>query len=426
MNKKLVVLATSALAVLALASCGSKETSYSGVNTEINIWATAKEEAVIKSVVDAYNEKQTSDDAKFSYKFTAVSEADAGATVAKDPLVTGSPALFLCADDHIFNLASKDIVLELKGDYKSNIVNDNSAVSVTGATYDSKVYGYPVTSDNGYFLWYNSSEVTEAQAGSLEELLATAKAKGKKVLMDVPNGWYANSFVMSPQANGTKSLSWAADSTGKVGYTCDWDNETGVKVSKYISSLLTPYYTDGTLMIGSNEVILQGFQDDTMIAAVSGTWMESELQKAIGTKLAATKLPEYHIDSKAYQMASFTGSKIYCINKTRPVEEQKAAVALADLLTNKTSQLTRFAERQSIPCNNEAIKDEKYTSNVSISAGALAKQNQFAAVQSQSAQDRYWDIGKAIGQAYIDGKLGEYADWSAFLKGNVDTLRKAQ
>ena len=49
-------------------------------------------------------------------------------------------------------------------------------------------------------------------------------------------------------------------------------------------------------------------------------------------------------------------------------------------------------------------------------------QNEFAAVQSQSAQDRYWDIGKAIGQAYLDGN----EDWADFLKEQMDILRKAQ
>lgn len=426
-SKFLAVAAVAMMAGLSLAACGGNSTkTYSDVNTKITVWATAKEEAVIKSVVDTYNAKQTSDTAKFNYSFVAVSEADAGTTVAKDPLVDNAPALFLCADDHIFNLASKDIVLELKGTYKTSIQENNSAVSVLGATYNDKLYGYPVTSDNGYFLWYNKSALTDANVASLEDLLATAKKQGKKVLMDVANGWYANSFVMSPSACGTTSLSWAADSTGKVAYTCNWDNDAGVAASKYINSLLQPYYADGTLIIGSNDAIVAGFQDGSLIGAVSGTWMESDVTKYLGTNVAATKLPEYHIDGKAYQMASFTGSKIYSVNKTRPVAEQKAAVALADLLTNKESQLVRFKERQAIPCNKEALASSDYTSNVTIGAKALGMQNAFAAVQSQSAQDRYWDIGKAIGQAYLDGNLGTYTDWATFLKGEIDTLRKAQ
>ena len=262
----------------------------------------------------------------------------------------------------------------------------------------------------------------------LETVLQKAKDSKKTFGMEINNGWYANSFIMSPQACGTSSLTWAANAEGKVSYTTTWDNEAGVKVSEYANSLIKPLYEAGTFVTAPNEVILQGFQNGSMIAAVSGTWMESDLKKAIGENLGAVKLPEYHIDGKAYQMASFTGSKIYCINTSCTVEEQKAAAALAELLTNADSQLIRYENRQAIPCNKEAAADKRFTENTTISAKALEAQNAAAAcVQSQTAQDRYWDIGKAIGQAYLDGNLGEgVTTWAQFLKAQMDILRTAQ
>lgn len=424
MKKRMLLGALCAVALTSVATaCGSgeKDKVYGDVSTEINIWATAAEEPVIRTIVDEYNSKQKEETNKFKYKFTAVSEADAGTTLAKDPTIKDAPALVLCADDHIYNLASKNIVSEIKGEFLTGVNENNTPVSITGATYNNKVYGFPVTSDNGYFLWYNSEALAGEQITSLEKLLEAAKAQNKTVGYALNDGWYANSFLMSPQACGTKSLSWKADADGKVSYETNWDNEVGVKVSTYISSLLKPYYESGTLLTAGNPDIEAGFQDGSMIAAISGSWMEDALKKACST-IAATKLPEYHIDNKAYQMASFTGSKVYVLNKTRPVAEQKAAAALAELLTNKNSQLVRFEQRSTIPSNKAALEDERYTNKVSISAKALGMQNQFAAVQSQSAQDRYWDIGKAIGQAYLDGT----EDWAGFLKEQMDILRKAQ
>lgn len=435
MKKNLVLAALAVVGIMSATSCGgAKDTSYSGVNTEITIWATAKEEPVVKKIVDAYNAKQSDESAKFKYKFVAVAEKDAGTTLAKDPMVEGAPALVLCADDQVFNLVSKKSVIEIKGSYKENIIANNSDVSVKGASYNGKLYGYPVTSDNGYFLYYNSDEVKAEEAKSFETLLSVAKAKGKQVFFTLNDGWYANSFLMSPQANGLSSLSWTSDAEGKVSYTTDWDNPTGVKVSEYIGNLIKTYYEDGTLQVGDDAAKVAAAQEGKAIAIVSGTWMESNLtaDTAWGAaKTKATKLPEYHIEDKAYQMASFTGSKIYTINSTRPVAEQKAAAALADLLTNKESQLIRFEERQTIPCNKEALNDDRYTKNVTISANALALQNNFAAVQAQAAQDRYWDVGKAIGQAYMDGKFDDadnttIKSWSEFLKTQMDILRKAQ
>lgn len=427
LRKFLPVCALLVLAGSTLAGCSNGNNAAPvDVSTEINIWATAAEEEVIKTVVDNYNKKQTEESAKFKYKFTPVAESDAGTTLAKDPTVKDSPALFLCADDHIENLVSKSIVAEMKGARAESIRANNSEAAVLGAENSGKIYGYPVTSDNGYFLWYDGAALQDSDVSTLEGLLAKAKTLGKKVLMDVGNGWYANSFIMSPDACGTTSLQYKKDAEGKIYYETNWDNETGVQVSEYIAKLLAPYYADGTLVDGSNEVIAAGFGDGSMIAAVSGTWMENELKKTpAGSTLKATKLPTYSNAGKTYQMASFTGSKVYCINKTRPAAEQRAAAALADLLTQKESQLIRFEKRQALPCNNEAAKDSRYTNNVTLGGAALNQQNAYACVQSKTAEARYWDIGKAIGEAYL-GKtpLAEGKTWSDFLKESMDTLRQ--
>lgn len=417
--KKLLALPLAALALFGLVSCGGKEAETE--KTKINIWATAAEEAVIKAVVDEYNGKHEN---KFEYEFTAISESDCGTTLANDPTVNGAPALFLCADDHISTLQSKNIVAEIKNARKDAVIKNTTEAAVLGATMDDKLYGYPVTADNGYFLWYDKSKLTSDDVKSLETILEKAKAQGKTFLMDVANGWYANSFIMSPQACGVESLTWQKSADGNV-YTTTWDNEAAVKVSEYIAGLLTPAYASGTFMMGSNEVIQAGFDNGTMIAAVSGTWMEKGLKDAIGDNLAAVKLPEFHIDNKAYQMSSFNGTKVYCINKTRPVEEQVTAAELAELLTSKEGQLKRFELRQALPCNNEAIKDKRYTENVSIGGAALVAQTEFSCVQAKTAESRYWDIGKAIGQAYVDSNLGDYKSWAEFLKGKMDVLRKA-
>lgn len=442
--KKTLRLSVFAASVLlsagALVGCGGGSSNGYETNTDfeketIKVWATAAEEQVINAVVKEFNDKQTDEKQKFNVEFAAVAESDAGTTLAKDPQVPGAPALFLCADDHIASLTEKDIVAEIKGSRKENVIANNTEVAVSGATsIDGKLYGYPVTSDNGYFLWYNKAITgIDKAVSSLEDLLKLAKDNKKSVLMDVANGWYANSFIMSPEACGVNSLYWSKNEDGKNVYTTTWDNEVGVKVSTYIGGLLKPYYDDGTLVIGGNDDITAGFKDGKLIAAVSGTWMESLIKDTagVGENTAATILPKYHIDGKAYQMASFVGSKVYCINKTQSVNAQKTAAALAELLTTKEAQLKRFEMRQTLPCNNDAIKDPRYTEHSTIGGAALTAQAEFGCVQSKTAEDRYWNVGKAIGQAYLDGKLGTVDGtdtphtWTTFLKSQLDSIRKA-
>ena len=408
---------------LAATACGPAAQTD---GTKINIWATAKEEAVIKSVVDKYNETASE---KIVYNFTAVAEGDAGTTLGKDPTVKGAPALFLCADDQINNLQSKNIILEIKGSYKEDVLAKNTGIAIAGASAGDKLFGFPVSADNGYFLWYNKAELAEDKVGSLEAILETAKAGGKQVLLDIGNGYYAPTFLMSPQACGTSSLSWKAEEGG-VSYDVNWDNEKGVAVSEYIGSLLKPYYESKTLIVGSNDEISKGFQSGDLIAAVSGTWMEKDLLDAVADDLGAAKLPEYHPEADktvGYQMASFAGSKVLCVNKTRPVEEQKVAVKLAQLLTTKEAQLKRFEVRATLPCNIEATQDPAYTEHVSIGGKALLAQSEFGALQAKSAQDRYWPIGGNIGNAYIKGlgktEAGEEFTWQTYLKFACDQLR---
>lgn len=419
MKKNLLTLFTSLFTLVGLAAC-----SPNTATKKISIWATADEEAVIKKVVDNYNKTASE---KIEYTFTAVAEGDCGTTLSKDPTVEGAPALFLCADDHIYNLQSKNIISEISGNYKKTIEENITETAIVSSTYKDKLYGFPVTNDNGYFLWYDSSALTDDDVKSLETILNKCASTKKTFLMDVPNGWYVNSFFQAPQACGVDSLTWEAGADGKVKYTTTWDNDQGVKVAQHINSILQPKYTDGTLVTGSNDAILAGFQKKEMIAAVSGTWMETGL-KAACPSIKAVKLPSFKIDETDYQMATFTGAKLYCINKTRPVDEQKTAAKLAELLTNKESQLVRFETRSTIPSDKEALKDTRYTSKVTIGAKALDDQvNAAAAIQSKTAEGSYWDVGKAIGQALIDGKLTDDATktvtWKDFLTGQLAPLR---
>lgn len=426
--KMLKVMPLAAAALLLLGACtgGSKKSQggYSDVNAKINIWATAAEEAVIKAVVDEYNAKQTEETSKFNYEFRAVSEGDCGSTLGKDPTVAGAPALALIADDQIYDLQSKNIILEVKGNYKETVTTKNTPVAVSGASYGDKVYGFPVTSDNGYFLWYNKSVLSEEDVKSLEGIMAKVESVGKKFGMALDDGWYAASPFFSPDVCGTNSLSFHENDQGKVVYDINWDNDAGAAAAEALSAFLAPKKTSGSYITVDNAKIVAGFGDGSLAAAVSGTWMESDLIEAAGAEnLAAVKLPTFNVSGAAKQLGSFTGSKVYVVNKTRPIEEQKAAAALADLLTNKESQLVRFDKRKSLPCNIEAAADETYKSKVSIGGAALMAQNQFAAVQAKSAEGRYWNTGAAIGTAIINGDIGSAANWQAYLKSQCDVLR---
>lgn len=450
MKKRILAFALCAFTLVGLAACGGTNDpiddvpggnggdttggdfeNYGTVNTPIVVWASDAEIDVINDVVKDYNDAQTDASKKFNITTKAVSEADAGTTLSNDPTVTGAPALFLCADDHINNLVTKDIVLKISGTYKERIDENIEDISISAATLDGSLYGFPVTSDNGYFLWYNKKVFTEEDVTSLEKMLEICGKENLSLGFDLENGYYAASPFLSPEACGTDSLKWRRNDQGQIVYDINWDNATGVKVAEYFSNLVKPYSSTGLGLIegdtaGGNALFAEGFLKGTMAACISGTWMEKDLTAAIGDDLAATKLPAYHIDGKAYQLGSFSGTKVYCINKTRPAAEQKVAAALGDLLSTKEAQLRRYEIRQSIPCNTEALSDARYTDHLTLSAVALQEQNQYSITQSQAAENRYWDVGKALGGSLLRGDLGTAKSWTDYLKQQCDLLRTAQ
>ena len=428
MKKSIKLLSASVIAfgaLVGIASCGGS------ADEGIMIWAPSEEQAVISSIIDDYNKTASE---KITYRFTAVSEADGGTTLASDPEVKNAPALVAVADDHMFNLVNKNIIAKLPDTYGNKIKTNDTSVAVTGATVNGNLYGFPITSDNGYFLYYDKRTISEEQAKTLEGVLSAAKTAGKTVRMDLANGWYANSIPQAQGVAGPDSLRFTANESGEAIYTIGWDTEICAKAVKAVSELLNVTYTN-TLLMGADDVMVSGFQNGTMVAGVSGTWMLANLVKAIGAEnVGACKLPTYNVEGTAHQMASFTGSKIYVINKYRPTTEQSQAAKIAELLTSKEAQLTRFKLRSSIPCNNEALKDSAYTDNANVATKALSAQNEFAAVQAISAEGRYWNQGKAIGQAIYDGILAEgqtagsthtVTEWQAFLKTTCDVLRKS-
>ena len=53
-----------------------------------------------------------------------------------------------------------------------DVKSRNLTGSVEAATMDGKLYAYPMTADNGYFLYYDKSVLSEDDVKSMDTLLA--------------------------------------------------------------------------------------------------------------------------------------------------------------------------------------------------------------------------------------------------------------
>lgn len=403
------------------ASSSESNTSQGGGSEKtisINVWADKSEHPVIEKVVANYNEKAAT---KIKVNLTAIGENDAGTTLASDPKVANYPSLLAVVDDHLNNLVSKDIVAAVPSAYVSKIQAADTATAVTAATNGGKLYGFPVQADNGYFLAYDGDEITDEQAGSLESIMQVITEKNKTMFWDVSGGWYAAGVMFSQGVAGPESLHYKTDGDGNIIYDIGWDTPACATAAEKINEIIGPAYKSKNLINGDDGAIDSGFADGKMIAAITGTWKTDTISNAIENPKFA-KLPTFTDANGKHQLGSFTGTKMYVVNKYATAEEQVAAFVLADLLTNKDGQLLRFETRSALPCNKEALADEKYTSKVAPDAKALNEQNAFAAIQATSAEDRYWSVGGDIGSKFLNG-VAATTTWAEYLKAQCDILR---
>ena len=235
-----------------------------------------------------------------------------------------------------------------------------------------------MTADNGYFLYYDKSVISEEQVKTLDGILAAAQAAGKKMFMDVSNGWYIASFFL---AKGRLGI-------GTDGFqTTDFNNEAGVAAGEAIKAL-----TAHEAFLTGDDAVLTGGFGDTIAAGVSGTWNAAAIQEKLGDNYAATKLPTFTVGDQQVQMSSFAGYKLMGVNSLTeyPVE----AMALAEWLTNEENQLKRFEMRAMGPSNINAAGNEAVMANPALAA--LAMQANYA-VSQNDVLGTYWGPAEAFG-----------------------------
>ena len=144
----------------------------------LKVWADQVEleltEKLCNDFAAAHPEKE------YVFEFGAVGAVDGKSRYLEDPAAAAD--VFVFADDQLIDLVKADALYEVTRNTDA-IVAANTAGSINAASYDGVLYGYPMTSDNGYFLYYDKSVFTEEDLKTLDGILAAANAAGKQVQM---------------------------------------------------------------------------------------------------------------------------------------------------------------------------------------------------------------------------------------------------
>ena len=400
--KKFLALCLSVIMAGSLVACGAKDDSSANGDSKgpaqkkdvtLKVWGAQEEQELLKKLCDEF--KAASTNVNYTIEFGVCSEADAKTKILEDTAAAAD--VFAFANDQLYDLVNAGALYEITKN-KDAIVAANMQSVVDSASKDGSLYAYPMTADNGYFLYYDKSVITPEQAGSFETMLDAADAAGKKVVMDVSNGWYIASFFLG--AGGKLAIG----EDGKQ--TCDFNNEAGVGAGEGIKAITS----HAAYMTGDDDVIKGGF-GNSVVAAVSGAWNAKDIKEILGENYAAAKLPTFKVNGKDTQMGSFFGSKLVGVSAEtkNPVE----AMALAEYITNEKAQEARFAARGLGPSNKVVADSDVVKADLALKA--LADQSAFATSQN-AVLGTYWGPAEAFGVAM------ETKDYSKSVKELLDAM----
>ena len=406
--KKVLALGLVGAMAISMAACGKTSSSTdnggsgnAGTSNEtvsLRVWGGEEDQNLLKELVEKI--KKTYPDQKFDIEIGVESESTAKDTVLTD--VEAAADVFAFASDQIVDLNNAKALANIEDmdaalqNYAKKSVADIKAAngdgSVEAASIDGKLMAFPMTGGNGYFLYYDSSVISDEDAATWDTLLAAADKAGKKVGMTLASGWYNASFFYGAgfttglNDDGTTAIDF--NGTSKDGYT-------GVQVTQ---SMLNIASNKAFMAIADGDVSNQ-IAGGTLAAVISGTWDAENAQKLFGDGYAAAKLPTYTLDGKQVQQGSVSGYKFLGVNAYS--KNVGWATVLAEFLTNEESQATRFEQRQLAPTNKKVAASDEVSKNVAIAASAA--QDAYGVIQTVSA--KYWDPAKTFGEMIAQGSI---------------------
>ena len=376
----IVLAAVMALSMMSFATAEGLAGEY-----EIKVWVADAIVDLTTAQIDRYNETNT-DGIKFKYTIEKMGEGDAASNMVQD--VEAGADIYCFAQDQLSRLLTAKALAKLGTKAAEYVSANYDSDSVASVTVDDIMYAYPLTADNGYFMYYDKSVIPDDHVDSLEQLIADCEAAGKYFSFDLKNVWYSAGFFF-----GTGCVSsWVMDAEGNAkGVVDDFNSDKGLIALKGMKKLL-----DSNAWNSSSEV--SSFESNSAIV-VSGTWGSATAQKILGDNLGVADLPSYEVDGESYHVGSFFGFKLMGIKPQEDPAKNAALNKLAQYLTGKECSLERHASNGWGPANLEAQADESVKNDPILAA--VYEQKAYGAVQS-AISGAWWNIGNVIAEEAKD------------------------
>ena len=379
------------LTAVLLTACGSQEPAEEDApedtfeTVELTVWGAEEDQELLQELCGSFQAHYAG---QASFRITCQPQSESTCKDAMLGDLENGADVFTFADDQLSALAAAGVLDPLPA--PEAVRNANLSTAVEAASVEGTLYAYPLTADNGYFLYYNKAYFSEADIQSLERMLEIAAEQGRLVSMDWSSAWYVYAFFVNT------GLTVCLNDDGLTNY-CTWNSTDnpirGVDVAQSMLSVAaSPGFSNRT-----DTAFLSGVQDGSIIAGVSGVWNAVAVEQAWGENTGAAKLPAYTCRGQQVQMASFSGCKLIGVNAYS--EHPEWAARLAEWLTSQDSQTRRFQLRGQGPSNVNAANSPEVQEAPAILA--MLAQSEFS--QLQRVGGKFWDPVQAFASSMAEG-----------------------
>ncbi|MDE7230745.1 MAG: extracellular solute-binding protein [Oscillospiraceae bacterium] len=379
----MILAAACCLGIAGMTSGCSEKSAAQAEEVTLSVWCAHDDIALTEQLIEGFK-KEYSGKAVFNITISEEEELSCKETVLANP--SGAADVYAFAADQYKALHDANALLEITLNteeiIKANGGRDSGAIRCSSS--DGKLFAYPKTASNGYFLYYNSDYFTEDDIKSLDRILEVAEKAGKKVTIDYTSGWYIYSFFKGAGLNVDLN-------TDGLTNTCGWNSADGQYTGRDVAEAMLRIAQHPAFVSGGDDDFKKFIKSGEAIAGINGAWNSTLVQEAFGDGYAAAKLPEYTIKDGSVQMCSFAGYKMIGVNSATKYPEW--SMRLAEWLTNEKSQTERFKQRGEAPSNVNAANSPDVSASPAIRA-----------LNEQSSYGYLQNVGEAFWQpAYVFG-----------------------
>ncbi|MCI8601713.1 MAG: extracellular solute-binding protein [Oscillospiraceae bacterium] len=381
MKKKFPFLVLSIWTLSLLAGCGGGELSSLSESSSpdgpvaLTVWGAEEDEALLQEIIASFQSYYAAE-ASFQISYSPQSESNCKDVLLGD--LEGGADVFAFADDQVAALAAAGALDPIAAEEAGILRSASLSAAAAAASVGDTLYAYPLTADNGYFLYYNKAYFSEEDVQTLDRMLEIAAEAERLVAMDWTSAWYVYAFF------GNTGMEVGLNEDGLTNY-CTWNSADGPVRGTDVAKAMLAIAASPGFASRTDTDFLAGVRDGSIIAGVSGVWNAMAVEEAWGADVGAAKLPTYTCAGQQIQMASFSGCKLIGVNAYSEYPEW--AARLAEWIVSEENQRLRFELRGQGPANVQAASSPEVQASPAIAA--LLAQSNYS--QLQRVGGKFWD-----------------------------------